>query len=264
MALRRILTAAAAAVLLLSTMNLTRAAELPAQQTDNSAGAAASPAPAWAGFYAGLFAGYGWGQSQSTAPYDSNSGYYYNWTGNSYPVNTNGFPGGGILGANWQSGPLVFGFEGEIGYMQLKGSAADPNFEPGTVPITDTITRVESDAYTAVFGRLGIAAGDVLLYGKGGMAFLRAEASTIDPCANAAGCGTTTLTMKGNKALAGWSAGGGIEWLFRPRWSARVEYVHYDFGSMDIAGPSSVAGERYRQSIDPNAHAVRIGLSYRF
>lgn len=264
MKLHHTFSTAAAVILLLFVTTLSLAADQPDQKPAGAAAAAASPTSAWSGPYVGLFAGYGWGRAHSTAPYDSNSGYYYNWTGNAYSADTDGFFGGGTLGANWQSGPLVFGIEGEIGYLQLKGSAADPNFEPGTAPLSDTVTRLDSDVYAAVLGRFGIAAGNVLLYGKGGAAFLSAEASTIDPCANAAGCGTTTLTMTGSKTLMGWAAGGGIEWLFRPQWSAKAEYSHYNFGSMDTAGPSSVAGEHYRQSIDVTAHTVKVGLNFRF
>jgi outer membrane immunogenic protein len=220
----------------------------------------------WKGLYVGAFAGYGGGDARSTSPFYAGPGYYYNWTDNSYSLNTNGLFSGGALGANWQSGRWVSGLEGEMGYLRLKGSATDPNFEPGTAPLTDTVTNIKSDVYSAAYGRFGIASGPVLLYGKGGVAILRTEASTIDPCANAAGCGTTTLNMTGSKILTGWSAGGGIEWRFRlrSRWSAKVEYAYFDFGSIETAGPSSVAGESYRQSIDVTSHTVKAGLHYHF
>jgi outer membrane immunogenic protein len=226
--------------------------------------AAVSTAPAWEGPYAGLFAGHGWGRARATSAFDANTGFFYNWTGNAYSSDAGGFFGGGTLGANWQSGPFVFGIEGEIGYLGLKGSQVDPNFQPGTVPLGDTVTEFKSDLYAAAYGRLGIARGAMLLYGKAGMAFLRAEASTIDPCANAPGCGTGLLTLRGSKTMPGWSAGGGIEWRFRPHWSAKAEYAYYDFGSIDTAGPSNVPGEHYRQSLAVTAHTVKAGLNYRF
>lgn len=264
MTLRRTCPAVTVAALLLIAATLSHAAGLPSQKPSPATPAAASAGRDWVGPYAGLFAGYGWGHARSTSPYDSNTGFYYNWTGNAYSSDTAGFFGGGTLGANWQSRQLVFGPEGEIGYLRLKGSVTDPNFQPGTVPIADTVTRSKSNLYAAAYGRVGMAAGNALLYGKGGVAILRAEASTIDPCANVPGCGTTTLSMTGRKTMAGWSAGGGIEWKFRPHWCAKAEYAHYDFGNLDTAGPSSVAGEYYRQSIDVTAHTVKVGLNYRF
>ncbi len=259
MTLRRTCPAAVTAAMLIAA-SWSLAADKPA----DAAPASASSARSWTGPYAGLFAGYAQGSARSTSPYDSNTGFYYNWTGNPYSSDTSGFLGGGTLGASWQYRPLVFGPEGEIGYLRLKGSATDPNFQPGTAPIADTVTRFESQVYAAAYVRLGIATGSLLLYGKGGTALVRADASTIDPCADAPGCGTTTLTMRGSKTLVGWSAGGGIEWLFLKHWRAKAEYAHYDFGSLDTAGPSSVAGEYYRQSIHVNAHALKVGLSYRF
>jgi outer membrane immunogenic protein len=231
---------------------------------DAQIGAISSGMHAWEGPYAGVFAGYGWGNARSTSPFDSNLGYYYNWTDKEYSSSANGFFGGGALGFNWRSDIWILGIEGEIGYLGLKGSATDTNYEPGTTPIADTVTRLKSDVYGAANGRFGIAAGNLLLYGKGGVAILRAEASTIDPCANAPGCGTTTLTMTGNKTMPGWSVGGGIEWRCRMHWSTKAEYTHFDFGSIHTAGPSSAAGEYYRQSIDVTAHTVKLGLQYHF
>jgi outer membrane immunogenic protein len=231
---------------------------------DPQPGVIVSRMHAWTGPYADVFAGYGWGNARSTSPFDSNLGYYYNWTDHAYSSSTHGFFGGGALGFDWQSGPLVLGLEGEIGYLGLKGSATDPNYEPGTTPIADTVMRLKSDIYSAAYGRFGITEGHLLLYGKGGMAILRANASTIDPCANAPGCGTTTLTMTGSKIMAGWSVGGGIEWWLRSHWSANAEYSYFDFGKIDTAGPSSAAGEYYRQSIDVTAHTVKLGLQYHF
>jgi outer membrane immunogenic protein len=218
-------------------------------------------APDWSGFYLGLFAGYGWGRAKATAPYDGNTGFFYNFLGNAYSFDADGFFGGGTLGYNMQSGAFVYGLEGEVGYLGLKGSALEPNDLPASA---DTVTRVKSDWYGALYARAGVAAGNALFYGKGGVAFLNAKASTIDPCANVAGCGTTTLTMTGDKVMAGWSAGGGIEWMFAPGWSAKAEYAYFDFGKVDTAGPSSVPGEFYRQSVDVTVHSAKLGVNYRF
>jgi outer membrane immunogenic protein len=33
----------------------------------------------------------------------------------------------------------------------------------------------------------------------------------------------------------GWTAGGGLEWLFLPSWSFKVEYLYYDLGSANYS-----------------------------
>jgi outer membrane immunogenic protein len=227
-------------------------------------GTPAAAASGWAGPYLGAFAGYGWSNARVTAPFDAATGFFYNWTGRSYSVNADGFFGGATLGYNWQSGALVAGLDGELGYLGLTGSAVDPNFQPGTVPIRDTVTRLKSGFYGALYGQLGVAHGDLLLFGKAGVAFLDAKASTLDPCSGAPGCGTTTLTMSGSKTMVGWSAGAGIAWAFAPKWSVKAEYAYFDFGNISTSGPSSVPGERYAQSIGVTVHTVKLGVNYRF
>lgn len=257
--MRSLVAAAATAGFLLASH--AQAADLPARMPVKAAPASVAVMPAWSGFYLGLFAGYGWGRATATAPFDSSSGFFYNFLGASYRFDADGFFGGGTVGYNIQSGALVYGLEGEVGYLGLKGSALEPNDLPAT---TDTVTRFKSDLYGAIYGRLGIAAGNALFYGKGGVAFLNAKASTIDPCAGTPGCGTTTLTMTGDKVMVGWSAGGGVEWLFGSGWSAKLEYAYFDFGKIDVAGPSSVGGEFYRQTVDVTAHTAKLGLNYRW
>ena len=226
--------------------------------------APARAASSCAGPYLGLFAGYSWSDARATSPFDAGTGFFYNWTGRSYGIEADGFFGGATLGYNWQSDALVAGLAGELGYLGLSGSAIDPNFQPGTVPISDTVTRLRAGFYGVVYGQLGIAHGDFLFFGKGGVAFLDADASTIDPCAGTPGCGTTTLSMTGSKTMVGWSAGAGVEWAFAPQLSAKAEYASFDFGHIDIAGRSSVPGERYTQRNGVTAHSVKLGVNYRF
>jgi outer membrane immunogenic protein len=222
------------------------------------------PAPAfsWTGPYAGLFGGYGWGTAKATEPINAATGFPYNVGSTPYSVDTDGFFGGGTLGYNWQPGSLVFGVEGEIGYLGLKGSRIDPNGIAIGTP--DTTTRVKSDFYGAVTGRLGVPLSNILVYAEGGGALLDAKATTIDPCiAPPVGCGIGTLSMSGDKTMFGWTAGGGVEWAYAANWTAKVEYAYFDFGTLDTTGTSTFA-KRETQSIDVTAHSVRVGLNYRF
>lgn len=225
---------------------------------------AAAPlhAPDWAGPYIGLFGGYGFGDAQATAPLNPQNGFFYNFGGESYSADIDGFFGGVTIGHNWQSGAFVAGLEGEIGYLGLRGSALDPNGVVTGFP--DTETKIRSDLFGSVAGRFGVVQGAALIYAKGGAAFLRAHASTIDPCvAPPVGCGTQTLTMNGNKTLSGWSIGGGVEWQMAPDWTLKVEYSYFDFGTLNLAGLSSV-NEPHVQTLDVTVHSAKLGLNYRF
>lgn len=211
----------------------------------------------WAGPYVGAFAGHGWGRARATAPFDANTGFWYNFGGDPYAFDANGPFAGAVAGHNWQSGRIVFGIEGEVGYLGLDGSILDPNgVARGWF---DTTTSFRSDLYGGLFARLGIAHGNALAFVRGGAALLEARASTIDPLLP-----STTLRTTGRRTMAGWSVGGGGEWAFASRWTARAEYAYFDFGRITTAGPSSVPGEFYRQRIDVTAHTVRAAVLYRF
>ncbi len=217
----------------------------------HAAGSAA--ADVWAGPYAGLFAGYGRGDARATEPFDANFGYFYNFTGDRYSFDPGGAVAGATAGHNWQRDTLVTGVEGELGYFGLKGSAVDPNGTASGTP--DTTTTFKSDAYGA------------LLYLKGGVAALKARASTIDPCiAPPATCGTSTLTMHGSKTMTGWLLGGGVEWALGPHWTAKLDYTYLDFGSIRTSGTvgPAVSSEFYTQSINVTSHTVKAGVNYRW
>ena len=107
----------------------------------------------WVGFYIGLQAGYGWFIT-------------YTFVGASaVSFDTKGFVGGGTVGYNWQTGPLVLGVEGDISFADVKGS------------ILTTAAPCSLDGCTAKldwFGtgrlRAGYAMGDWMPYVTGGAA----------------------------------------------------------------------------------------------
>ncbi|HEY2872366.1 MAG TPA: porin family protein, partial [Reyranella sp.] len=78
------------------------ASDLPARSNPRPAAAPAEAAFSWTGFYAGINAGYAWGQSSWSDPAaGANSGNF----------DTSGGLVGGQLGYNWQTGAFVLGVE---------------------------------------------------------------------------------------------------------------------------------------------------------
>ena len=85
--------------------------------------------------------------------------------------------------------------------------------------------------------RAGYDLNGWLLFGTAGAGFGRVSAGQ-NPC---------TLTVFGGNSCgeewrAGWVAGVGIEKMFLPHWSAKLEYLHYDFGSDFNYMPAAIGG----------------------
>ncbi len=124
----------------------------------------------WAGPYLGGNLGYAWGSV------DNN------------PTSPSGFAGGVQAGYNWQSGPWVFGIEGD-----LQASAADDTFAPW---------KFSNPWFGTVRGRVGYAVSNVLFYGTGGLAFGELTGETFG--------------LSESHTDAGWTAGVGAEFGFAP------------------------------------------------
>lgn len=186
----------------------------------------------------------------------------YHWTGFYLGGHLGGaFPGGdsaagsdGRLLAGVQAGAdfefarnWVIGVEAQYSWLPANGSGG-LTF-PGGTKLSDDVRGLGS-----VTGRLGYSWGPALLYGKGGYAFRDDSLS-----AGIAGA-AQPLSTSGN-ARDGYTIGGGLEYLFAPNWSAKVEYQYYKFGSTTVTGgPADVVGAGVRS----DEHAVKAGVNYRF
>jgi len=67
---------------------------------------------------------------------------------------------------------------------------------------------------------------------------------------------------------AGWTAGGGIEWLLDRHWSAKIKYQLVDLGTqtLRVAALSSEAAPpaSFNAALRDQFNVVRLGLNYRF
>jgi len=142
---------------------------------------------------------------------------------------------GGTLGYNWQSGILVFGIEADYSWANIRGATTAACGVPCTT---------ELHALGTVRGRLGYAAGQFMPYVTGGYAFGDLHR----------GFGTAFASATAN----GWTLGAGIEALFSPNWSAKVEYLYVDLGRTNVP----IAG--FPTNVDLTAHLLRVGLNYKF
>jgi outer membrane immunogenic protein len=202
----------------------------------------------WTGFYIGGHVGGVWGDTDWL---HLNFG-----PPNTASHNVDGWLGGGQVGFNWQVGPnWVLGIEADFSWTGADGQGSHPTFGPG---VTD---RTELDSIITVAGRLGYAWGPVLLYSKGGGAWVREEHAILfrDPS-------DSRFTDKYTRS--GWMVGAGLEYGFTPNFSMKVEYNFLRLNDEDLqsrfrTGPSAgLLSERLR--IEQDLHIVKAGLNYRF
>jgi outer membrane immunogenic protein len=95
-----------------------------------------------------------------------------------------------------------------------------------------------------------------LLYGQGGVVWAK---NSVDVTINSFDVGSASRTR------TGWTAGGGVEWMFTRGWSAFLEGNYYDFGDHDrtIFDPVvCVAGCAFNTKT--TAASVLVGVNYRF
>ncbi len=256
------------------------------------------PVSTWTGFYVGLNAGGTWSESNTTivgsGPFYLNPGYqnaalhsaYYNALSNgTLPGSSNGgFIGGGQIGYNWQWGnSIVMGVEADI-----QGVTTGSTGNSGAAALAVTNGPVISSSVSAsrgmdylgtVRGRLGYAiTPTLLLFGSGGLAYGGVNSSVaISQGVNSNILGAALGSGQFSDTRVGWTAGGGAEWMFMPNWSAKVEYLYYDLGSVTynvsalspVIGTNPNAGQiafanAAQASTRFNGHIVRAGVNYHF
>jgi len=210
--------------------------------------------------------------------------------------NNGGFIGGGQVGYNYQfdggvgSGWLV-GLEADIQGVagssgnsnSILGAPLGPPAPPGFGMLGVTQVSKSLDYLGTARGRIGfLFAPTLLLYGTGGLAYGGVHSSTsqfqtfvpANPAPPGILAGAWGAGGSFSNTLVGWTAGGGLEWMFMPNWSAKVEYLYYDIGSINYS--SGASGSIFLPTGAPlwlngvgtsarfNGHIARAGVNYHF
>jgi outer membrane immunogenic protein len=276
-----------------------------------------APVATWTGFYAGVNAGGTWAQSNSVNVWSApiltgdptvnmfpvpTAGAAALAASGTLPSSSSGFIGGGQIGYNSQiSSNFVAGIEADIqGIGGGGGSSGQSNVVTAPISVVGvpapnnfvgtTISAAKSlDYIGTVRGRIGYLFTPTLLaYATGGLAYGGVSSST-----SVAGTtmGYNLGLAAGNAAYfsnggfsdtrVGWTAGGGLEWMFLSNWSAKFEYLYYNLGSVSYSAgiPASIVqsgttgglpvGSAFyalasQSSASFNGHIVRAGLNYHF
>jgi outer membrane immunogenic protein len=241
---------------------------------------AVAPVYSWAGFYIGANAGAGSGEGSYTL---TPSGCFLTGCGvggvAANPLRTftednlnTFFVGGAQAGYNWQAGNFVYGLEGDINYNGWNNTASYIYIL--AAPLAGTFAsavNTKLNWFGTVRGRLGIAPSPTLLiFATGGLAYGQVSSSTVGAFSALGGFTALGETYAGtaSNTRAGWTVGGGMEWLFMPNWSVKWEYLYIDLGKLNYADRciSAVCGAAptYATSVQFREQVARVGINYHF
>jgi outer membrane immunogenic protein len=226
----------------LGLMSPALAADLPAY---TKAAPVVTPMYDWSGFYVGVYGGGGIGNHNLNNALGPAG--FANFTIN---YDSTGGIGGGEVGYNWQSGPMVFGVEADGFWSGIKGSDLS-QFNNGTLPIFAVDTTKLKDG-ASLRARGGIAVDRLLLFFDGGWALGYLDHTNFVP-----GVGTEQFTVH----RSGLAAGGGIAYAITNNLIGKFEYRYYDFGRFVNSAPKTGV---LPYTIDNTYSVVTLGLDYKF
>jgi outer membrane immunogenic protein len=179
----------------------------------------------WTGFYVGINGGGGWGDSKwdSVGSFDVSGGMI-----------------GGTVGYNWQMTQWVFGLEGDIDWTNISGSSTAACVAG---------CKTSNSWLATVRGRIGYSFDRFLPYITGGLAVGNMKASQP---------GFTG----GEDTNAGWTAGGGLEFIIAGNWTAKAEYLYVDLGKFNCG--LACGNGANPDNVSFSTHLVRGGVNFRF
>lgn len=240
------------------------------------------PPTTWTGIYVGVHGGRSMGDTASETECDDTFNYFGPTTtpastcsrdgftpssGDTarYDLDASGGAGGVQAGVNLQMGMFVVGLEADVSRTSIDDRVTVPI--GGSEVYFNFSLAQKMEWFGTVRGRLGMAFGNVLVYGTGGLAL---GDVTYAFAADNGGLDVAGSRQSSSTQL-GWTAGGGFE-ISLGVFSIRSEYLYYDLGNQDvrteiIADPSGSApvntGIFLTPDFDTTGHIARIGLNYR-
>ena len=237
----------------------------------------AVPAPpvGWSGLYVGANAGGTWSSANNltitTVPQTSFGGAPAIADANAAAASASGsfgsgrragFIGGGQAGYNWQLGSFLVGAEADVAWVVGRGGSSNgatgaallgpASSAPGSTDLTAFTASSNLSVLGTLRGRAGYLVTPALLaYATGGLAYGSISGSagftTSNPAYPAIGLSSPWGVSNVFSAVrAGWTFGGGLEWMFVPGFAVKAEYLYYDLGHVNaaigVSGPVVLAG----------------------
>jgi outer membrane immunogenic protein len=204
----------------------------------------------WSGLYIGGNLGVGWNGGGSIS----------DTLGSTFtlPSTNTQFLGGGQIGVNYEFwGGVVVGAEAMFDWLPNTSNTITATSPGGATASLNINNRWLSTAT----GKLGYAWDRVLLYGKGGGAWV----GTNNPSLTVGGVPVGLSTSNSNNF--GWTAGLGVEWAFFNNWSARAEWDYVRLQNQTVTvnpgGIGGFAGDVISVN-NRNINLFTAGVNYKF
>ena len=165
---------------------------------------------------------------------------------------------GGIQGGcDYQTGPWVFGIQGDYDWINANGSNIDL-----TQPFVQVLDQSRIEGVGSVTGRVGYAWDRFLGYVKGGAAWERDRYSlSFGPGAPVTLAG---LISTASETRQGYTVGIGGEYAFWKSLSVFVEYDYYGFGTRTNTFTNVTTGAVQLFNIGEHKSIVKAGLNWKF
>jgi outer membrane immunogenic protein len=220
------------------------------------------PGWSWAGLYGGINGGYSFGRDPFTQTMNIAAGMA------SSVATPRGGLFGGQIGYNWQFAHVVIGAEADAQWAGQSDTSCGLLclFDNVTSEFDANVLHQKLDWFATARARLGWANDGYLLYVTGGPAWAGIR-------------GTDTFNIDGvppfvasfSNTRDGWAAGVGIEARLFGNWTAKLEYLHLDFGTIRNSasfptqcGPVACAGPyTLATSSAVRDDIIRVGLNYK-
>ena len=192
----------------------------------------------WAGWYGGIEGGWATARAAQTNTLSGVSNGYYGQQGALL---------GGTLGYNWQVANWILGLETDLSWSGVRGE------ETNCGPTRTQVCPTQLLAFGTARGRVGaIVWANTIVYATGGLAY--GEIKAFKNGVNVSG---------GKDWRAGWTAGAGVETMFAPNWSFKVEYLYATFPGTATTY-TITASNTPISAIERDIQMVRGGLNWHF
>jgi outer membrane immunogenic protein len=208
----------------------------------------------WTGLYGGIHVGYGWSNSTAieadypplSPPLDQNS---------------SGVIGGGQIGYNWQiARNWVVGIEGDFSGTGIHKTTIEPWITNG-VPVFFLMAERNINWLATLRGRFGYAFDRWLIYATGGGAWGNVTYGAGPFITGGPGA---WLKVTSSNTSSGWTIGAGVEYGFTDNWTARLEYLYYNFGGASVTNVAPTVPTATQIWDRNKINVARLGVNYKF